>query len=155
MSLLIMEELETLVYKFRRAIEKAKENGEEGDFFVKFPAGQCGVTSDLLAQFLIDKGYDSIVYVCGKYYGKCFEDNQTHAWLCVEGKVIDITSDQFKSRSGPLHSDKEVYVGPMNDYYRLFECNIVNIHPHNGFEPEWTNYYELKRLYSIIQKFIV
>ena len=46
--------LEKLVYNFRDAIETAIENGESGIFFRKFPTGQCGHTSDMLAQYLID-----------------------------------------------------------------------------------------------------
>ena len=38
-------ELETLVCNFRKAIEAAQANYEPGEFFRKFPTGQCGHTS--------------------------------------------------------------------------------------------------------------
>ena len=41
--------LESLVINFRNAIEAAKDNNEQGRFFIKFPAGQCGHTSDMLS----------------------------------------------------------------------------------------------------------
>lgn len=39
--------LESLVINFRNAIEVAKDNNERGRFFIKFPVGQCGHTSDM------------------------------------------------------------------------------------------------------------
>lgn len=41
--------LNELVYNFRNAIERAKDNNEPGEFFRKFPNGQCGNASDMLA----------------------------------------------------------------------------------------------------------
>lgn len=49
--------LEKLVTEFRKAIERAKNNNEQGEFFRKFPTGQCGNASDMLAQYLLDNGY--------------------------------------------------------------------------------------------------
>ena len=34
--------LKELVYNFRNAIERAKDNNEPDEFFRKFPNGQCG-----------------------------------------------------------------------------------------------------------------
>ena len=56
--------LENLVFNFRKAIEAAKANNEPGEFFRKFPVGQCGNTSDILAQYLIDNGFAPITYDC-------------------------------------------------------------------------------------------
>lgn len=67
-------ELETLVFNFRKAIETAKDNDELGEFFRKFPVGQCGNTSDILAQYLIDNEIGPITYVNGTYYGDDLED---------------------------------------------------------------------------------
>ena len=49
--------LKSLVSKFRKAIELAIDNGEKGTFFKEFPFGQCGNTSDMLAQYLIDNDF--------------------------------------------------------------------------------------------------
>ena len=64
-------ELETLVRNFRKAIEDAQTNYEPGSFFRKFPTRQCGHTSDMLAQYLIDNGIGPITYVSGTYYDDC------------------------------------------------------------------------------------
>ena len=95
-------ELETLVHNFRKAIEAAQTNYELGEFFRKFPTGQCGHSSDMLAQYLIDNGIGPITYVSGTYYGDDSEDRWCHAWLVVDGLVVDITGDQFRHHPAPL-----------------------------------------------------
>ena len=94
-------ELETLVRNFRKAIEDAQTNYEPGSFFRKFPTRQCGHTSDMLAQYLIDNGIGPITYVSGTYYGDDPEDSWHHAWLVLDGLVIDITGDQFRYHPAP------------------------------------------------------
>lgn len=144
-----MEELKKLACQFRKAIEKATEKGEEGLFFREFPKGQCGNASDLLAQFLIDNGYSSIEYVCGNY-DEHSEDKQSHAWLNVDGTVVDITGDQFKYHQKPLQNNRSVYVGPLDDFYKAFECHPADRHLHNGLEEWWPSYYEWSVIYETI-----
>lgn len=146
--------LETLVFNFRKAIEVAKENNEQGEFFRKFPTGQCGNASNLLAQYLIDNGISSILYVNGTYYGENSYDSQSHAWLVVEGLIVDITAEQFKWKKAPLKCDASIYIGPMNDYYRIFDVNLGGRHEHFGLEKRWSNYRELKNWYKTILKYI-
>lgn len=145
---------EKLVFSFRNAIESAIENNEKGEFFRKFPTGQCGNTSDLLAQYLIDNGIGPITYVCGTYYGYSIEENCSHAWLNVNGLVVDITCDQFKNYDEPLKCDIPIYIGPMTEYYQLFEVNPGGEFEHIGIEGSWLNYLELMRLYETILKYI-
>lgn len=149
-----MNELKRLVYMFRMAIEKAIENGEEGTFFAKFPKGQCGITSELLAQFLIDNGFDSIEYMCGTFRGDQHEEIQSHAWLIIEQNIVDITSDQFVNYEGKLKNNRKVYVGPVDDYYKIFDCHEADRHPQYRLNPKWPNYNELKRNYETIMKYI-
>lgn len=108
--------LEEYVYNFRKAIEAAKKNNEPGELFRKFPIGQCGHVSDILAQYLIDNGISSIMYVNGTYYGDDFDDRYAHTWLLVNDLVIDITGDQFKFHEKPLKYDIPIYIGPMTKY---------------------------------------
>ena len=143
-----------LVTKFRKAIEKAK-NSENSEFFRKFPTGQCGYTCDLLSEYLHENGYTEISYVCGSYYGKSFDELQSHAWLEVNGIVIDITSDQFKFHCEPIKNNIPVYVGPITNYYRkVFEVDERDYHKHFGLCEEWTNYSELKTDYMAIMKYL-
>lgn len=146
--------LENLVVAFRRAIERAKANNEQGEFFRKFPVGQCGNTSDMLAQYLIDNGISPITYVNGTYYGDYGDDMQAHTWLVVNGMLIDITGDQFKYHEKPLKYDIPVYIGPKTEYYELFEITPGGSHEHFGLDDGWTNYRKLKEWYEIILRYL-
>ena len=146
--------LQKLVYNFRGAIETAIENGEPGTFFGKFPTGQCGHTSDMLAQYLIDNGFDSIVYVNGTYYGDEWDDQWSHTWLVVNEQIIDITGDQFKYHQEPLKNNVPVYIGPANKFYDLFEIHPGGKHKHFGLNDQWTNCFELRQWYETIMRYL-
>lgn len=149
-----MTVLEELVVDFRKAIEAAMANGEQGELFRKFPVGQCGHVSDLLAQFFVDKGFGPITYVNGTYYGKYGTIMQAHTWLVVDGLIIDITGDQFKHHAAPLTNDVPIYIGPMNKYYQLFDTTHGSNHEHFGLEKQWSNYRELQAWYETILKYV-
>ena len=53
-----MKEIEQFATQFRRAIDLALEAGEfdNDSIYRRFPRACCGDTSDLLAQYLLDKG---------------------------------------------------------------------------------------------------
>lgn len=146
--------LEKLVYNFRDAIETAIENGESGIFFRKFPTGQCGHTSDMLAQYLIDNGFQSIVYVNGTYYGDEWDDRWSHTWLVVNEQIIDITGDQFRYHQEPLNNNVPVYIGPPNKFYDLFEIHPSGKHKHFGLNDQWVNYIELRQWYETIVRYL-
>lgn len=69
----------SLAKKFRTAIDKACENDDFNDdvSFSRFPFGCCGDTCYVLAEYLKEKGVDSI-YVCGLEYP------QSHAWIVIK-----------------------------------------------------------------------
>lgn len=146
--------LESLVVNFRKAIEMAKANHEPGDFFRDFPLGQCGNTSDILAQYLIDNKFGPVTYVNGTYYGDNWDCEKSHAWLVVEGLVIDITGDQFKYEEEPLRCDLPVYIGPMTEYYQIFEIDPGGMNEHSGLKKQWINYHELKDWYETILRYL-
>ena len=52
-----MKEIEQFATQFRRAIDLALEAGEfdNDSIYRRFPRACCGDTSDLLAQYLLDK----------------------------------------------------------------------------------------------------
>jgi len=146
--------LERLVYDFRKAIEAAKKNNEPGELFRNFPIRQCGHTSDILAQYLIDNGFRSVKYVNGTYYGDDIDNKQSHTWLLVGDLVIDITGDQFRYCKEPLKNDIPVYIGPVTDYYRLFEVRPGDICKHIGLSRTWAHYHKLKTWYEIILQYL-
>ncbi|MBC2726029.1 MAG: transglutaminase domain-containing protein [Desulfosporosinus sp.] len=65
-----------------------KDDFAKSDWFLRFPHGCCGDTSNLLSRFLRDNGI-STEYVSG------FRGNQSHAWLEYDNLIIDITAYQF------------------------------------------------------------
>lgn len=129
-----MGDIEQLTTQFREAIDLALEAGEfdNDSIYRRFPRACCGDTSDLLAQYLLEKGIKTD-YVCGTYWGKPDENGQSHAWLTVDQQIIiDITGDQFKGRSIFLNYDKSVYVGEEDDFHRLFKVEDRDVHEHHG-----------------------
>ena len=140
--------------QFRKAIETAIANNEEGEFFRKFPTGQCGNTSDILAQYFIDNGIEQITYVNGTYFGDAWDDRWSHTWLEVNDQIIDLTGDQFRFHKEPLKNDIPVYVGKINSFYELFDVSCGSRHEHHGLEAEWSNYRELARTYHTILKYL-
>lgn len=129
-----MMDIAQLATRFREAIDLALEAGEfdNDSIYRRFPRACCGDTSDLLAQYLLEKGIKTD-YVCGTYWGKPDENGQSHAWLMVDKHIIiDITGDQFKGRATFLNYDKSVYVGEEDDFHRLFEVEDRDIHEHHG-----------------------
>ena len=146
--------LKELVYNFRKAIEAAQTNGEIGTFFRKFPTGQCGHTSDMLAQYLINNGFKQITYVNGTYYGDDWDDRWSHTWLVVNEQIIDITGDQFKYYKKPLQNNITVYVGPSNSFYDSFEVHPSGRFEHFGLNKQWINYSELRNWYETILRYL-
>lgn len=153
-------ELYSLVYKFRKAIEISVKNGIlEDDIFSKFPYGCCGDTCDLLAQFLIDNNIKTY-YIRGKHrippnsalskYGY----TQSHAWLITENEtIIDITGDQFKHNDQFFNYNLPIYIGPPDDFHNLFFVNKADIDMYNGLDDiEGYCGARLKSLYAIIIK---
>jgi hypothetical protein len=63
------------------------------DVCSRFPAGCCGIVSEVLAEAIRRQFGISGVYVCGTRYDD--GRHNSHAWLEVDGLIIDITADQF------------------------------------------------------------
>lgn len=92
-----MEKLYQLASHFRKAIDKAWENGEffKDIRFCRFPSGCCDDSCDLLGKYLDKHGYHTR-QIAGTYRDGAFEDITGHAWLLYDNStIIDITGDQF------------------------------------------------------------
>lgn len=119
-----MTSLESLVYRFRAAIEAAYDKNLLADdiLFRRFPKGCCGDASVLLGHYLLENGIETD-YVCGTYYGDDTFDRQSHAWLQINGIVIDVTGDQFQNDKTFLNYSEPVFIGEPGKFYDLFEVN--------------------------------
>ena len=154
-----LKNIKYLVTRYRSAIDKAMSMGEfDNDFsFNHFPCGCCGDASDLLAQYLLDNGIKTY-YVCGNYYSDDpTNGTQSHAWLLTLNKtIIDITGDQFRDSSTFLNYDKSVYIGPEDEFHRLFEVEGRDVHENMGLEALGDICFpRLSRLYVKIGQYIV
>ena len=77
---------------FRDGIEQA-DRCMLGISFQDFPLGSCGDAAPLLGRYLKDNGASEVTYVLGERgHG---DSRQSHAWLLVDGCIVDITADQF------------------------------------------------------------
>ena len=154
-----LKNIKYIASQYRSAIDKTLAMGEfDNDFsFNRFPRGCCGDASDLLAQYLLDNGIKTY-YVCGNYYyDEPTKGAQSHAWLQTEDKtIIDITGDQFKDYSAFLNYDVSVYVGPGDEFHRLFEVEDRDVHENMGLEALGSICRpRLRELYWKIVKFIM
>ena len=107
--------IKQLAKNFRTAIEKAKPEIEkvkshsEGwsySWFHKFPTGCCGITSDLLAEYLLRNEIETL-YVWTEFheqtltwFDKEYHDSlhqQSHAFLVVKDKRVKNPTPRKKS----------------------------------------------------------
>ena len=150
-----MNDITTFASSFRKAIEAARDDGrfDSDQMFRHFPTACCGIASELLARYLLDNGYNA-TYICGT----CRKNNihQSHAWLEVDGVIVDITGDQFRNNEILLNNDISIYVGSLNRFYNLFEIDIVekcnNHYPLD--DTQIRNHLSRRKLYEIIQDYI-
>ena len=102
-----LENLAKLAARFRWLIEEADWSKLTIEF-ENFPTG-CADACILLAEYLIDSGYDTPTYVSGELSVITMSDNiiqlfgddvettplRSYAWLELDGVVVDITADGF------------------------------------------------------------
>lgn len=73
-----------------RQIFEETEPKSDDDPFRDFPSGACGPAAELLGRYL-----KQVIGLDAGYVKGTRPDGQTHAWLQVNGTIIDITADQF------------------------------------------------------------
>lgn len=88
---------------FRAALDGQKTERVLPSHMIRFPVCCCGVISELLGEYLSAAGVSS-TYVVGT------NPSASHAWLEVDGLVVDLTADQFTGRP-------PVFVDIKDDWY--------------------------------------
>lgn len=111
------EEIASIVYAFRAALETLASQGKLPNTMKAFPAGCCGITSVLLGDYLNSRFDLKIEMVSAD------RDPDTHAWLDYNGIVIDITADQFKDRPA-------IYLDKPDSWYCTWSVDLRNIAQH-------------------------
>ena len=128
-----MVDLHAIVHRFRAAIDHSAASGDLPYFMKRFPAGCCGITSELLGEFLNSLGIGTFDYICGEL------DGASHAWLECGGVIVDITSDQFDGRPA-------IYIGAPDDWYDQWEESSRHPAEHATTAPTYRDehkFYEL------------
>lgn len=119
-------QLEKEAYRFRQAIEDAKEAGEfksnkyRFERMNRFPHDCCDDAADLFTHYLFIKYNVDSIRVDGEYYdkkhGRC-----AHSWQVTDGLLIDLTGDQFEADASIPIKANAVYVGAMDAFHRQFQ----------------------------------
>ena len=126
--MLNIDQIRCLATKFRTAMEKTTFSDPE---LKSFPRGACGPTTILLSQFLMEHGIKGMTYYCGLHLLIKENKTQSHAWIDLDGLIIDITGDQFKDKAEYGFFDIPVYVGQMDQFHSLF--HEMQTHPLRGY----------------------
>jgi hypothetical protein len=88
-----LKEIEQLAVKFRKLMDKSDRSGW-GEQFHNFPHGTCGAVAEMFGTYLHDKCAVNVKYVAS-WHGSDWAKFGSHAWLEVDGWIIDLTCDQF------------------------------------------------------------
>lgn len=116
--------------KFCTDVRNALEMADANDISHKrtslrksdFPKGCCGDTTDLLAYLIYEQFGELALKRSGMYYEHInpdprLQDNNSHAWLELSGKIIDLTADQFNDRK---FSNPPVMITKDKSFHDLF-----------------------------------
>lgn len=118
--------IRSLVNSFRKKIDRAQSK----DLFVdtmleEFPIQCCGVTSRLLAEFLLDNGIETL-WISAEEFGT----DETHAWLVVKDDRIDSPRSCFNDVPNNIIGLLGTYGGGSSESIREATCyeeqNIEN-----------------------------
>lgn len=136
MSDIDLVKLEVVVSACRRGLESLSE--ARGSTFNRFPAGACGVASDIVGRIVWETLQRHGVYVCGTGH-PLLPPQASHAWFEVDGVVIDITYDQFEGTglSGWLFEPGEGWHAGFEEQERRDGyCSPRGwpMYPHDGYQ---------------------
>lgn len=120
-----MKNLFELADRFRKAIIEAKYNRDFASDLrmYRFPNGCCDDAADLFAHYLYVEYNIVSIRVDGSYDDvNDFENNCNHSWLEIGDTIVDLTGSQDIFKYNPLFLcySEDVYVGPMDDFHKLF-----------------------------------
>ena len=135
MNTIDANELRNIAELFRQAIDVYISSGDPKNHLLQsFPKGCCTLVSGFLQRYLFDNGVKTFVER-GEY--RCGNEVDNHEWLITDnGIIIDITGDQYRTRQGRIEYDKPVFVGPIDDFHKLF--SIKGKEPYT--EPDTNSY---------------
>lgn len=141
-----MIDIQTLAINFRNAIDAAhaddrfdwKYDSYHTDRMWRFPHDCCDDTCDLFWHYLFDE-HGIVLRQISCYYRK---EGTRHNWLETDdGKIIDLTGDQFKGRPAVYVDMDDGFYGQMKDRRVVDPFCILNDD-------------RLKRDYAVIMEYV-
>jgi len=90
----LREQLIVLAAAARQGIERMSLEDKLASHFDGFPRGACGPASELMGRIVLEHTGHLGTYVCGEGHPR-LRAQQSHAWLEVNGLLVDLTHDQF------------------------------------------------------------
>lgn len=110
--------IRSLVNSFRKKIDRAKSKDLFADTMLEdFPVQCCGVTSRLLAEFLLDNGIETL-WISAEEFGT----GETHAWLVVKDDRIDPPRSCFDGVPNNIVNLLDAYGGGSSENLRKATC---------------------------------
>lgn len=96
------EDLATLLQREGEAVRAVLAMGGDvpGSIFQGFPHGCCGPAAELLARHLQEHFGLAAMYAAGLQQRD--GHSWSHAWVLVDGVILDITADQFEEVGAPV-----------------------------------------------------
>ncbi|EIY9884603.1 hypothetical protein [Escherichia coli] len=135
------DELKIFCVDVREALEKMtkKDHSRLSSFRnSNFPVGCCGDTSKLLA-YLLYQQFGIVSEVLAGYYYESdhkspasgLSNGNSHAWLVVDGMIVDLTADQFNDRG---YNNLPVMITSDTRFHDLFANRNASFQPSQGNE---------------------
>jgi hypothetical protein len=90
-------ELRTFLSRLAAVCREALERmtpAQRGVGFIDFPRGTCGPVAELMGRLVFEATHKSGLYLSGTAHPD-LPRQQSHAWLEVDGLLVDLTHDQF------------------------------------------------------------
>lgn len=131
-----------IVRQFRHAIKQSRVR-QMDPCFLRFPTGSCGDASELLARYLVEKGFLEVHVVNGERFLREKETYESHSWVEVDGVIVDITADQF--------GDMAESVVVTTDRIWHSQFSVTWRHP-GGYK--WTDSYTRGRLDKLYEEIV-
>ena len=112
------------IVRLRASLENKSKNGFHWNtsfYHSGFPKGCCGDSTDLLALHMKLKFNKCSSYCLGQ--GLKRNKSISHAWLMLDGYIIDITADQFNDLG---YTNDPVIIEKHSEFHSLFHKTTIN-----------------------------
>lgn len=134
-------ELIEIVAFFRQELEIASKEEKVAVQLKHFPNGSCEISSVLLGNYLLRKGFNVQIVrayktILDDMYNYEVHKKIGHAWLIVNQEIVDITGDQFKD------FDDSTFIGKSSKFHAGFTVKSQKFDSSDCVKPEYNSVYQ-------------